>query len=54
MQQHQWPHGLDKDRMWLVEPKQLIADISAQHSRDASDKGIPLEGHIRSVMAVPG
>lgn len=54
IQQHQWPHGLDKHRLWLIKPKQLIADISARHTRNARRKDIPVEEHIHNVMAVRG
>ena len=51
---HKWPDGFGEDRGWLNQATQAIHDITAQHVRQASASGIPLDEHIRSVLAVPG
>lgn len=51
---HKWPRGLYEHQDWLAQATQVIHDSIAQHARDAHPQGIPVEEHIRSLLAVPG
>ena len=54
LQLHKWPHGLGKDLEWYARALRVISDVTAEHSRNACSRGISLERHVRSVLAVPG
>ncbi|CAL5227135.1 g10046 [Coccomyxa viridis] len=52
---HKWPDGLDLEGpKWLIQARQLIHDITTQHSRDACNQGVSREDLVRNIMTVPG